>query len=790
MTLAARIPRLTLVITSLAALALLFLDGWRRDLLGQISVDRVRDMAIVCALATAFVLLLVWRRRLSPAWACAGMFALVQVVMVGVAPLASMGLLVAAGVGVGTWLVPKQLPERFGIALVCGLGIIAAAIGWLLPFKLHFAPFYAFVLASLAWWRRGEIRASAAELAAAWRPGTGGWVAFVAVLVVGLMSLTSWVPTVSSDDVAYHLGLPWELATWQRYRMDVDSQVWALSAWAGDIVQAIAQLLAGREARAAVNLLWLVVAMHLLHRVARNAGVSDRGCWWVVALAASQPMTLLLGLTMQVELPSTAVLLAMVVVAQDMSASQSVRHALLFAALAGLAIALKVSNVIWIGLVSLWYLARAWPLPLRAWLPAAAVAALVGGSSYFYAALLTGNPVLPLFNDFFQSPDYPIEPVVNSRYVGNLSWDLPLRMLTDTVRYQESLTAGTAGFQLWLLLPAWLLALRERALRPIALVSLATATILLLQMQYLRYLYPVLVLATVPMVGAVERLLSRRGAAVAAGMLVLANSLFLLNVSWQLHTGPWRELIRGHDAYFTRFVPERVLLAQLRDRGGDFHIFFGLVNDAAAELAGGRANAVTWYDPEHYAQRAQVLADLSGREYELMLRRMGATHVIVQESAAPPALLAALDRIGSLEARAGMAGLYRLDPLRVVGIESDEVETPGMRTFWFAVDGRGPFVGTASTRIACAETGQVVRVDWLWFDGAVGLGDRLDYGLCDASGWIVFERTFRMPANTDRMRMRTQLGAGPTPAIPAVDAWMDVRRDLTKLRDRGEALGG
>ncbi len=785
----ARIPRYALIAASLAVMALLLVYGARSDLVAQVSIERVRETAIVCAFATAFTLLLVWRRRLSPGWACAALFGLVQVMLVGISPLAAVLLIGAAGVGIGSVLVPKDLPARFVLALVCGVGIIAAAIGWLLPFKLHFAPFYAFVLSVVVLWRRRELRAMTTALVAAWRPREGGWVAFFAVLVIGLMGLASWVPTVSADDLGYHLGLPWELVTWHRYRMDVASQVWALSAWSGDVVQAIAQLVAGREARAAVNLLWLVVAMHLLHRVARNAGVSERGSWWVVALAASQPMTLSLGLTMQVEMPSTAVLLAMILVAQGLPATDRVRHTLLFAALAGFALGLKVSNVIWVGLASIWFLIRAWPLPLRAWLPAIVVGAVVGGSSYFHAALLTGNPVLPLFNTIFKSPDYLIEPVVNSLYIGKLTWDLPLRMLTDTGSYQESYS-GTAGFQLLLLLPAWLLALRDRTLRPLALIALAAAAILLVQMQYLRYLYPLLVLATVPMLATVERLLSRRTAAISAFVLVLANLAFLFNVSWQMRAGPWPALIRGHGAYFAEFTPERLLVAQLRARGGDFHVFFGRVNDGTAELAG-RGNAISWYDPELYAAMPKVLADETGREYEAMVRRVGATHVIVQESDAQPALLAMLDRIGEVEARAGRAGLYRLAPQRVAAKESAVVETPGMRTFWFPIPGEGPFIGQATIRIACTAKGQVVRVDWLWFDGKTGLGDRLDYGLCDAAGWIVYERTFRMGTETDRLRMRVQLGEGPVSSSPGVvDASMTVRRDLTTARDRSEKYGG
>ncbi|MEO6064347.1 MAG: hypothetical protein ABIP49_01010, partial [Lysobacterales bacterium] len=129
--------------------------------------------------------------------------------------------------------------------------------------------------------------------------------------------------------------------------------------------------------------------------------------------------------------------------------------------------------------------------------------------------------------------------------------------------------------------------------------------------------------------------------------------------------------------------------------------------------------------------------------------------------------------------------------IRVVARESDIVETVNMRTFWFDVRGDGPFVAQARVKVACAPVGRAVRLDWLWFDGEMGLGDRLDYGLCDAAGSITFERTLRMPHGTDRLRLRTMLGEGPQPAEPGeVEASMELRRDLVSARDRGARFGG
>ena len=75
-----------------------------------------------------------------------------------------------------------------------------------------------------------------------------------------------------SDDVAYHLGLPAQLQATARYAMDARLQVWALAPWNGDVLQGVAQVLAGREARGALNALWLLVAAGAMHGLAAVLG--------------------------------------------------------------------------------------------------------------------------------------------------------------------------------------------------------------------------------------------------------------------------------------------------------------------------------------------------------------------------------------------------------------------------------------------------------------------------------------------------------------------------------------
>ena len=86
---------------------------------------------------------------------------------------------------------------------------------------------------------------SAGYVLLAWMP----WRLSGALLLLGLASTAAWLPTMQSDDVAYHLGLPAQLQATARYAMDARLQVWALAPWNGDVLQGVAQMLASRESR-------------------------------------------------------------------------------------------------------------------------------------------------------------------------------------------------------------------------------------------------------------------------------------------------------------------------------------------------------------------------------------------------------------------------------------------------------------------------------------------------------------------------------------------------------------
>ena len=205
----------------------------------------------------------------------------------------------------------------------------------------HRALYLIAAVASIAWRRRAIVE----TCRGAWRhfddatravPGA----ATAAILLLGLASTGAWLPTMQYDDVAYHLGLPWQLQDTARYAMDPVLQVWALAPWAGDVLQGVAQVLAGGEARGALDALWLALAAAAVFALTSALGGARTRCWWAVALLGSLPISMNLVGGMQTELPAMALLplLAWLVLrdANDAAPRVLLAGAIVFGALCGL----------------------------------------------------------------------------------------------------------------------------------------------------------------------------------------------------------------------------------------------------------------------------------------------------------------------------------------------------------------------------------------------------------------------------------------------------------------------
>jgi hypothetical protein len=122
---------------------------------------------------------------------------------------------------------------------------------------------------------------------------------------------------------------------------------------------------------------------------------------------------------------------------------------------------------------------------------------VVGASAYAYAYAKTGNPIFPLYNGVFKSPYAPAANVGDERWVGHLSWLIPYRMTFFSSGYTEGYD-GALGFQYLLFFPAGRAAAaigRRKTMLIAAAGSTTAALLVLVNIQYLRYLFPALAIA-------------------------------------------------------------------------------------------------------------------------------------------------------------------------------------------------------------------------------------------------------------------------------------------------------
>lgn len=593
-----------------------------------------------------------WPLRRFAGWSWASALALpwclALALFAGVVPVAATLVLAATAIALGGMLAAR---ESLALQAACGLALLGGVLGWLLPLPVHYRWSYLCVSIVLVVLRRESLLAALQALRQGWGDAVASAPrgAAFAVLALGLASTGCWLPTLQVDDLGYHLRLPWELMEQGRYAMDPETHMWALAPWLGDVLQSFPQVIAGDEARGPVNALWILLTASGVWQLGKVLGGEARASWAAVALYASLPLTAVLAGSMQTETPTAALLvwLAVLIARAPMAQSRGLYcGAVLAGGLLGLKLAAAAAAILLLPW-AIWQHRRSLRL-LRSSL-AFALSLAVGASSYVYAAVIAGNPFLPLFNAYFRSPYFQLSDFDDTRWHVGFNALLPWNLTFDTGRYLEAF-AGGGGFVLIALFGGWILAMTQRRTALAAVMMVVSIALPLIPMQYLRYAFPACVML-LPLLAVMAFRIHPRRAGWLLGGVCLLNLAFQANGHWMLRTGALKETIVAHggdDASFRHYAPERILLAELRALPPSAGNVLALDPDIAvsAEM-GARARTASNYDPSLAAAATAANQDPTGAAWHSLLEKEDITEVLLRAKT-----LTAAQRAGLLRANA------------------------------------------------------------------------------------------------------------------------------------------
>ncbi len=552
------------------------------------------------------------------------------------------------------------------LAFMAGLALWIVAMTLTARLPIHYAATYLIVLASPAVINLREARRLAVEWLQVLRPRTITWAETAALLALSFVFIAHWLvvlkPEASTDGMATHLAIPFNMARFHVFNFDFQRYVWALMPLGTDLIYSVLYILGGEYAARLMNFAMLSAIAALLFATARQ--VASRAiAIFTAALFLSTPLVQLVTGSMFVENFVAAVCLGGVVALWRYRETKIARYLLLTGLLLGTGISLKIAAFA-ITILALPFLFGTRPRPRFA-LATLALVGSIGSIPYASAWWRSGNPVFPFANTTFHSP-YVGNDLVDVRFHPALSLATPVRLTINTHDYFEG-QDGTFGFQYLLLLPlslAYLLWGPSSVGRSAIVIGIGAAAIVAVTQPNARYFYvalPFLTLGSAAVLGWIEAtkkplFIACLLACCAAG---IANFYFIPASNWHHRDFYSSPLLRasGRQEYLAAAAPVREVVAYLNRTAPTEPVYYADGTQIAGLLA--PAYRYSWHD---YAFSYKVDDCKTPMELYRMLSGLGIQHIIVDHYVTErlPPIAAIIDKCTEPEFRLGNFSALKL----------------------------------------------------------------------------------------------------------------------------------
>jgi len=240
-------------------------------------------------------------------------------------------------------------------------------------------------------------------------------------------------------------------------------------------------------------------------------------------------------------------------------------------------------------------------------------------SAYFTAWRLTGNPLFPLYNAVFHSPYFASDSnFIDARWASGFSLKSYWQVFFATSRHFESQDL-VAGFQYLLLLPLALLkAVSGPARRHWLLLLIPLGgfgLVMFASLQYWRYLFPVLPLASLLLAVLLEPArtkagqLSRWASYLALGAMLVLNLYFYPGINWVFQLSPFAAITEaGRSELLAQYATPAAINERLNAASPGLRVLYPQETGFGATL-NGQPVYPAWYSPATLARALRVKTD-------------------------------------------------------------------------------------------------------------------------------------------------------------------------------------
>lgn len=657
---------------------------------GQENLKNLKEVSGICfAAALICVLVFVWKRDAAIKYlALLGLVALA--VLAGLPAVTALLLLLCAALSIGDILLKRRSPDNLwsdmSLAICLGLAAILTVVSISAHWRVNYSFTYLLALTSaclmnirgLTW----HAMTAYSRLSTARLRTSFDYAAMVACgSLLSLLVFFALMPTMTFDSLVTHLWLPEYIKQHQVWTFDYQSHAWAVMPLGCDWLYTAAVMLGGEGAARLLDLLLACLGCIMVAGIYARHTTERVDTYKIGIIVFLLLMSAALDISTSVSLFDDNLLLAAyaatLLLLMDPPGSREGYWAFALGLLLGAAAASKLMGVLFAGLCGLAAIvvairSKGLKTTLRVILPVGITTLLVVGSiPYVYAWYKTGNPVFPFFNAIFASPYYPRVNFEDMRWVGNNRLSMLFDMTFDTSHFVEA-APGALGFQYWVFLPLaliWVAWHRYRQVILPLLLALIYIVGILVNEQYLRYLYPIFPL----LLGAIALFVvdvanCSRLAAWVTGLCcvgVVALNVLELPSVYGLSFGADPRVVlsdKGRERFLETYVPGRVLTQKVNSEfGATVHLLLLTNYDVGAVGLEGSLLYNSFYNPQLEGQLGRANSD---DDVLNVMRKYSVTHVLFTPAASIPnkQLFAAfLEKHAKLITSMGGEDLYQLD---------------------------------------------------------------------------------------------------------------------------------